>query len=325
MTRRKMADEPERVEQTLPLHLKYRPASFKDVLGQDACIKSLKAAMSAAAKPHTFAFTGPPGTGKTTLARLVAVACDVGADSITEIDAASNSGIDAMREVTSALRYQGFGASPNKMIIIDEAHGLSKQAFDSLLKTLEEPPPHVYFALCTTMPSKLPAAIVTRCQTYALQPVRQKLLEDLLFHVCDEEGYRTPDDVVLAAVEGAGGSPRQALVNLAKVHDISEIEEALALLQVSAADKEIIDVAKQLVARSLTWKTLRATLKAIPSPDAESIRIVLSCYIAGCVMNARDDRDIAELCAIAYKFSKPFNPTDKLMPLFIAFDELIGN
>lgn len=318
-------DEQPQIEHTLPLHLKYRPANFKDVRGQDAIIKSLKATMTASAKPHAYAFTGPPGTGKTTLARIVATACNVPPEGVVEIDAASNSGVDAMREVMRPLGYQGFGSSPNKMIIIDEAHGLSKQAFDSLLKTLEEPPAHVFFALCTTNPSKLPAAIVTRCAAYALRPCDEKTMADMLFDVCDVEGYKTPDGIVMAAVHAANGSPRQALVNLAKVHDVRDEEEALQLLESVTMDKEIIDICRLLIARKLNWKTLRDTIKAMPSPDAESIRIVISCYLAGCVMSARDDRDISDLCAIAYKFSKPFNPTDKMMPLFIAFDDLLGN
>lgn len=324
MTRRRMADDEEtKQEAGLALHLKYRPATFKDVRGQDAVIKSLKAAMSAAARPHVFMFSGPFGCGKTTLARLVATACNVPEAEVVEVDAATNSGIDAMRLVTSSLQYQGFGSSPNKMIIIDEAHGLSKQAFDSLLKTLEEPPEHVFFALCTTNPSKVPATIVSRCVAYTLKPFTSRMLEDMLFEVCDKEGYRTPDAVVLAAVDAARGSARQALVNLAAVHALDDADEAHEVLATLGESKEVIDLCRLLVARKLTWRTLRDTLKAMQSPDAESIRIVISCYLAACVQGAKDDRDIRDLCAIAYKFSKPFNPSDKMMPLFLAFDELL--
>ena len=318
-----MDDDEVPVERTLPLHLKYRPKSFNDVRGQDGVVKSLKSALQASARPQVFLFYGPAGTGKTTLARIVATACNVPPEGITEVDAASNSGIDAMREVVQPLKYQGFGDSPNKMVIIDEAHGLSKQAFDSLLKTLEEPPPHVFFALCTTNPSKLPAPIVTRCAGYELLSVRSKVIEDLLFEVADAEGFKTPDGIINACVDAAAGSPRQALQNLAKVYDCRDIEEAEQLLSVIGENKEIIDICRMLIKRELTWKTLRETLKAMPSPDAESIRIVISCYLAGCVMGARDERDIADLCELAYRFSKPFNPSDKLMPLFLAFDEVM--
>jgi len=117
--------------------------------------------------------------------------------------------------------------------------------------------------------------------------------------------------------------PVVATAETVKTLTFGDIEEAEQLLSVIGENKEIIDICRMLIKRELTWKTLRETLKAMPSPDAESIRIVISCYLAGCVMGARDERDIADLCELAYRFSKPFNPSDKLMPLFLAFDEVM--
>lgn len=324
MTRRRIPDDEPPVEPGLPLHRKYRPTSFKEVRGQDAVLKSIKTALASATRPHAFLFSGITGTGKTTIARLAAVACGVSPENITEIDAASNSGIDAMRDVLAPLRYQGFGSSPNKMIIIDEAQGLSKQAFDSLLKTLEEPPQHVYFALCTTNPGKIPASINSRCAGYALRPLNRKELLELLYEVADAEGFKTSDAIIEAAAEAANGSPRQALVNLQKVHDIDGLDEALQLLEAVASDKEVIDVVRLLVNGKCSWKALREMLKAMPEPNAEGIRIVISCYIAGCIMSARSDGETEDLLDIAYEFRTPFNPSDKLMPLFLAFGALLA-
>ena len=181
---RKKVEETEVVEREDAIHVKYRPQRLADVVGQKATVKSLEATLKAKSPSHCYLFAGPAGTGKTTLARIMAAnfGCDVG--NMIEVDAASNSGIDDMRGVTSTLRYNGFGDSPNKAIIIDECHGLSKQAWDSLLKSTEEPPPHVFFFFCSTNPAKVPAAMTTRCQTYHLSPVKYDDLMDLLEGVC---------------------------------------------------------------------------------------------------------------------------------------------
>jgi DNA polymerase-3 subunit gamma/tau len=232
-----MATERKRVQEepavTEPLHTKYRPRKLSEVAGQGEICKSLEKALKATARPHAFLFEGPPGTGKTTLGRIVAdrLSC-----SVIEIDAASNSGIDAMREVLTTARYQAFGEKANKMYLIDEAHGLSKQAWDSLLKIIEEPPPHIFFVFCTTNVSKVPASIVSRCLSYSLKPLRYDDLMDLLEYVCDEEPLQTDDKILQLIARSCDGSPRVALTMLAKVQGCEDAEEAGVLMQ-SAMDK----------------------------------------------------------------------------------------
>ena len=170
-----------------PLHIKYRPRSLQDVRGQDAVVDSLTTALKKSTRPHSFIFTGPSGCGKTTLARILAEKFGCSPQNVIEIDAATNNGIDSMREVTSTLRYNGFGDTPNKAIIIDECHALSKAAWQSLLKSVEEPPAHVFFFFCTTENGKVPETINTRCQSYFLKPLRFDDLMDLLEFVVDEE------------------------------------------------------------------------------------------------------------------------------------------
>ena len=302
-----------------PLHVKYRPNDFKDVLGQDAVVKSLKAALQDKAQPHAFVFTGDSGTGKTTLARIMATKLGVDSSNVVEVDAASNNGIDAMRDVMAPLRYHGFGDSPNKAIIIDEAHALSKQAWTSLLKTVEEPPAHVFFFFCTTDAAKVPDNIATRCLRYSLKLLKHDDLMDLLEFVVDRENLDPVDGVLGLIARSCGGSPRQALVMLAMTHDCADIDEAAVLLESPLDNKEVIDLCRELVRGDLTWSRLTATLKSIGEMPAESIRIVIVNYLNACLMGAKSDKDAVRLLDILEAFSKPGNPSDKLAPLLIAF------
>lgn len=325
MTRRKVIDEiPEaQPDLELPLHLKYRPARLEDMIGQDAVVDALRANMKAKTRPHSFLFTGPAGSGKTTLSRIVAAMMDCMPANIVELDAASNSGIDNMRELIQTTRYQGFGASPNKAFIIDECHRLSKPAWDALLKPIEEPPPHVYFFFCTTESDKVPKTILTRCQSYNLKPLRRSFVMDLLEMVADKEDLKASDDVLELVADACEGSARQALVMLAMVRDVEDPDEAASILEAPLENSEIIDLCRALIDRKLSWERLVGTLRGMPEMQAESIRIVLANYLAGCLMNAKKEAEIIRLSDVLRPFSKPFNQTDKLAPLLLAFSDLI--
>ncbi len=306
-----------------PLHIKYRPTSFAQVRGQDPVVKSLADLLQRPALPHAFLLVGDSGCGKTTLARIVSTHLGVEASNLLEVDAATNNGIDSMKDLISPLRYKGFGDSPRKVVIVDECHALTKQAWTSLLKTIEEPPEHVFFFFCTTDSGKVPENIKTRCVSYTLRSVCFEDMMDLLEYVVAQERMDPAKGVLELIASESFGSPRMALVNLAKVHACVDREEASVLLETPGDNKEVIDLCRDLVGGSLRWDALQKTLKSLPEMQAESIRIVITNYLGACLLGSKSEKQTIRLLDMAECFSKPCNPSDKLVPLLIAFGRYI--
>ena len=198
------------------LYRKYRPQSFKDVVGQDHIVKVLEGAIKLGNVSHAYLFAGSRGTGKTSIARILAKEIGTSVNDLAEMDAASNRGIDDIREIRDGVSTLPF-ESKYKVYIIDEVHMLTKEAFNALLKTLEEPPAHAVFILATTELEKLPETVVSRCQTFTFKKPSQKILKDLTINVAKKEGYTLDgSSAELVALLG-DGSFRDALGILQKV------------------------------------------------------------------------------------------------------------
>lgn len=203
-------------EQHIALYRKYRPQSFDNVVGQEQLVTLLQSAIKQKKVSHAYLFCGGRGTGKTTVARIFAHDIGCNSEDIIEIDAASNRGIDEIRELREAVRTAPF-SSPYKVYIVDEAHMLTKEAANALLKTLEEPPSHVIFILATTDPEKLPATIVSRCQKIVFQSPDIQTLARQLVYVADKEGKSIDSATSELIARHGKGSYRDALGVLEQV------------------------------------------------------------------------------------------------------------
>lgn len=198
------------------LYRKYRPQTFKDVEGQDHIVKVLEGSIKSGNISHAYLFSGGRGTGKTSIARIFARALGCTPNDLYEIDAASNRGIDDIRELRESVGTLPF-ESPYKVYIIDEVHMLTKEAFNALLKTLEEPPAHALFMLATTETDKLPETVVSRCQTFSFKKPTQKVLKDLVVRVAKKEGYTLEGGTAELVALLGDGSFRDTLGMLQKV------------------------------------------------------------------------------------------------------------
>ena len=215
---------------------KYRPQTFSQLIGQDAMVQTLANGIKRERLAHAFLMTGVRGVGKTSTARLIAKALNcVGPDGqggptidpcgqcepcvaiaegrhidVIEMDAASHTGVDDVREIIEAVRYAAVSAR-YKIYIIDEVHMLSRNAFNALLKTLEEPPAHVKFLFATTEADKLPVTVLSRCQRFDLRRIDAPLLASHFAWICKEEGIGAEDEALAMIAAAAEGSVRDGL------------------------------------------------------------------------------------------------------------------
>jgi len=257
------------------LYRTYRPQLFRDVVGQEVVVKTLQNAIANNKISHAYLFAGPRGTGKTTVARIFAKtlncenpvlqepcdkcrSCYEIADGISpdviEIDAASNNGVDEIRDIREKAKFLPSGTK-YKIYIIDEVHMLSTGAFNALLKTLEEPPAHVVFILATTEVQKIPSTIASRCQRFEFKALTVSEISKKLRLVCNEENVEITEEALTSIAESAEGALRDALSVLDQAISYSDEKvtiEDVNLVTGSLSYDKVIELASSFEERNVT-------------------------------------------------------------------------
>ena len=303
------------------LYRRWRPESFADLVGQEHISRTLSRAVTSGQTSHAYLFTGPRGTGKTSTAKILARAlncaegptltpcgvCDScrsisdgSSMDVFEIDAASNRGIDEIRDLRESVKFAPTEGH-YKIYIIDEVHMLTTEAFNALLKTLEEPPERVIFILATTEPHKVPATIQSRCQRYDFHRITVTEIRDRLLYVCKESDIAAEEDALGIIAEQADGGMRDALSILDQCMALAEgtltaerVQEALGLVGRAWIRRMAGEIAARdaaaLIAQLSELLQSGRELKQVLAELAQHFRRLMIAGVGGAV-------SAAELCA----------------------------
>lgn len=324
-------------ETTTALYRKYRPTSFAEVTDQEHIVTVLEGAIKKNMIPHALLFCGGRGTGKTTLARIFAAAIGTSDIDLYEIDAASNRGIDDIRELKDAVHTMPY-ESTRKVYIIDEVHMLTKEAFNALLKTLEEPPAHVVFILATTEEEKLLETIISRCQVFRFRSPSRAVLMKTVTSVAKKEGFTLKKEAADLIAIAADGSFRDALgitqkVILASGDEIGEVDEVAGIIGapkseilarlLSALHAKNTDAALEAVAAATSTHT---DMKLFMRLLLERVRAVMLLRNAPSqketILAAFSDEVVKDLQAFAADATSPIN--SKLLVRLLTAAETTG-
>ncbi len=317
------------------LYRKYRPQKFSDVIGQNHIVQVLEGAIKLGNISHAYLFSGPRGTGKTSVARILSREIGTSANDLVEMDAASNRGIDDVREIRESVNTLPF-ESHYKVYIIDEVHMLTRDAWNAFLKTLEEPPAHVVFILATTELEKVPETVISRCQSFSFRQPNRATLKDLALSVARNEGVALePAAAELVALLG-DGSFRDAHGILEKVLSFTKDKKVTReeVEAVTGAPKAALvrDILESLVEKDIEKgmkaiqgaASLNAEMKLFAKLILERLRFLfllrLKARMDGYIANQVSEDDFEFLKMLAAKAGNNLT-ADVLLRFIVAYED----
>ena len=277
------------------IYNKFRPKTFKTFIGNEITVKNFKKTFLREDPPNSAIISGPFGLGKTTLARILKKKLDIHDLEYKEMNLASVTGIDNVRDIEIDTRTKPL-FSKFKMYVLDECQKLSKNALDALLKVIEDCPDFCIFLFCTTEPEKIPKGIHSRCPKFELKPLSEDEIGILLTKVSSSLDYNINEAIIKKIHEASEGSPRTALSILEGILNIPEKDAENFITNFSLASPEVRELFQKLLG-SAPWSEVSSLLKTIKE-DPESIRRACLGYMSAVLLNQKSPNKFADKCAL---------------------------
>lgn len=273
----------------MSLYLQYRPTTLETVKGNENIVATLSSMLSKKEHPHVFLLHGPTGCGKTTIGRIITerIGCK-GAD-FREIDSGDNRGIDTIREIRKNSNYMPMEGSC-RVWLLDECHKMTNDAQNALLKILEDTPKHVYFILCTTEPTKLIAAIRSRCSEFQVQTLTDQQMKSLLRSIVKAEGETLEMEIYEQIIQDSQGHPRNAIQTLEQVLNVDPDKRLEVAMKAAELQSQAIELCRILVKPKAQWREVNTILLQLKGQEPEDIRRVVMGYCQAILLKSDNVR-----------------------------------